>query len=311
MTMMATVAARDVINLESENKLRRKAFGELPISFNPCHHHLLGYVVSSIILVAEPTFATMKEDNVDEVSFTGLATKAFGSHAGSSIALVYASLSFSLLVAIDVANRFLCFLMLFSLTTLVAIGLSVGRTYIMGSFAYASWGLSSVLPAIRVTVLTLGFHVISPFVCKISGNTVNDARKAIFIGGFVPLVMVLSWNLIVLGLSGTHDVSSSGDPMSLLLSISSASLALATSFIGYAVSFPKQVVDTLELIFGKSYSKQTCNQSGTISVEDGVRKVGFVTYSGEHYLGNVGRFHMVDQGKFLPEKLNCYLVLAC
>ena len=295
------------------------------------------YVVSSIILVVELTFVTMKEDNVDEVSFTGLATKAFGSRAGSSIALVYASLSFSLLVAcvsgigsivsqwfpwmssiiahalfpfvvgvvlwsfpfkaIDVANRFLFFLMLFSLTTLGAIGLSVGRTYIMGSFAHASWGLSSVLPAIPVTVLTLGFHVITPFVCKISGNTVNDAWKAIFIGGFVPLVMVLSWNLIVLGLSGTHDVSSSRDPISLLLSISSASSAvqsfafsaLATSFIGYAVSFPKQVVDTLELIFGKSYSKQTCNQSGTVSVEDGVGKVGFVTYSGEHYLGNVGK----------------------
>ncbi|CAK9179645.1 unnamed protein product [Ilex paraguariensis] len=217
------------------------------------------YVVSAIILVPELTLATMKEDNIDEVSFTGLATKAFGSRAGigsivsqwfpwmSSIIahtlfpfVVGVVLWFFPFKAIDVAKRFLCFLMLFSLTTLVAIGLSVGRTCIMGSFAHASWGLSSVLPAIPVIVLTLEFHVITPFVCKISGNSVNDGRKTRFIGGFVPLVMVISWNLIVLGLFGTYDVSSSGDPISLLLSISSASSAvqsfsfsaLATSFIG-------------------------------------------------------------------------------
>ncbi|KAK0602614.1 hypothetical protein LWI29_035244 [Acer saccharum] len=57
------------------------------------------YVISSIILVAELTFAAMEEDGVEEVSFTGLATKALGSHFGAFVALVYASLSFALLVA--------------------------------------------------------------------------------------------------------------------------------------------------------------------------------------------------------------------
>lgn len=246
------------------------------------------YVISSIILAAELSFAAMEEDNVSEVSFTGLATKALGSHVGSFVAIVYASLSFSLLVAcvsgigsivsqwfplidpiianalfpfvvgiilwffpfkvIDAANRFLCLVMLFSIFALVAVGLLVGRMNILGSFAHASWDLSSVLPAIPVTVLTLGFHVITPFICKIAGNSVNDARRAILFGGVVPLVMVLLWNLIVLGLAGTNTVPSSRDPISLLLSVNPSALsavqgfafsALATSLIGYAVSFPK------------------------------------------------------------------------
>ncbi|XP_059668225.1 uncharacterized protein LOC132313467 [Cornus florida] len=284
------------------------------------------YVISSIILVAELSFAAMEEDDVSEVSFTGLATKAVGSHVGAFVAIVYASLSFSLLVAcvagigsivsqlfpwvnpliahallpsvvgiilwffpfkiIDAANRFLCFIMLFSITALVVIGLSVARSNLLYSFTHAAWDLSSILPAIPVTVLTLGFHVITPFICRIAGNTVDEARKAILFGGFVPLVMVLSWNLIVLGLAGTESASPSKDPISLLLSVNSLALpavqgfafsALATSLIGYAVSFPKQVLDTLELIFGISDQKV------------GVGKVGCLGYSGVHDLGKVGK----------------------
>lgn len=297
------------------------------------------YVISSIILVAELTFAAMEEDGVEEVSFTALATKALGSHFGAFVALVYASLSFSLLVAcvsgigslvsqffpwmnfvlahalfplgagivigffpfkaIDVANRFLCFLMFFSITALVAIGLSVARRNVLGSFAYASWSLSSILPAIPVTVLTLGFHVITPFICKIAGNTVSEARKAVLIGGVIPLIMVLSWNLIVLGLAGTNGAASSKDPISLLLSVNPSALsavqgfafaALGTSFIGYAVSLPKQLVDTLELIFGKGDSvEHNSHRSQVVSNQDRIGKVGLVTYSGESDLGNIGK----------------------
>lgn len=296
------------------------------------------YVISSIILVAELTFAAMEEDGVEEVSFTGLATKAFGSHFGAFVAVVYASLSFSLLVAcvsgigsivsqlfprmnlilaystfplavgivmgffpfkaIDVANRLLCFIMFFSITSLVAIGLSVARRNVLGSFAYASWSLSSILPAIPVTVLTLGFHVITPFICKIAGNTVSEARKAVLIGGAVPLIMVLSWNLIVLGLAGTNTTASSRDPISLLLSVNPSALsavqgfafsALATSFIGYAVSLPKQLVDTLELIFGEGNSEHNWSESQIVSNGNGTGRVGFITYSDKSDLGNIGK----------------------
>ncbi|XP_006841254.3 uncharacterized protein LOC18431059 isoform X1 [Amborella trichopoda] len=253
------------------------------------------YVISSILLVAELSYALMEEEGLVEVSFTGLAINALGKNLGVLIAVVYASLNFSLLVAcisgigslvsqrfpwihyltanalfplligiiigffhfkvIDAANRLLCFIMLFSITSLVAVGLSVGRSSLVGSLAKASRYPSAILPAIPVTVLTLGFHVITPYVCKTVGASPYEARNAILFGGAVPLVMVLSWNLVVLGLAGTG--ISSNDPIKLLVSVNSSALpavqgfafsALATSLIGYALSFPQQLSDTLDLI---------------------------------------------------------------
>ncbi|KAJ0240161.1 Tryptophan/tyrosine permease [Hirschfeldia incana] len=264
------------------------------------------YVISSILLVAELSFAAMEEDNASEVSFTSLATKSFGDRFGIFVAFVYASLSFALMVAcvsgigsivsqwfpnmnpllanaifplvsgtligffpfdaIDVTNRCLCFLMLFSITSLVAIGLSVARSNVLASFGQSCWKVSSVLPAVPVMVLTLGFHVITPFICNLAGDSVSDARRAVLVGGVVPFVMVLSWNLIVLGLARINvPVSSSSaiDPISLLLSVNPSALsavqgfafsALATSLIGYAVSFPKQLLDTWKLVFKSTQS---------------------------------------------------------
>ncbi|CAH8389303.1 unnamed protein product [Eruca vesicaria subsp. sativa] len=261
------------------------------------------YVISSILLVAELSFAAMREDNASEVSFTSLATKSFGDKFGVFVAFVYASLSFALMVAcvsgigsivsqwfptmnpllanavfplvsgvligffpfevIDVTNRCLCFLMLFSITSLVGIGLSVARSNVLASFGQCCWRVSAVLPAVPVMVLTLGFHVITPFICNLAGDSVSDARRAILVGGVVPFVMVLSWNLIVLGLARINVpvASSAIDPISLLLSVNPSALsavqgfafsALATSLIGYAVSFPKQLLDTWKLVSKQS-----------------------------------------------------------
>ncbi|TKY46211.1 amino acid transmembrane transport [Spatholobus suberectus] len=208
------------------------------------------YCISSIIIVAELCFDSMEEDKVEEVSFTSLATKTLGSGFGAFVAVVYSSLCFSLLVAcvagigsifspwfpglnvlvvhalfpllvgillvffpfrtIDVANRLVCFLMLFSITGLVAIGISVSRANIISSFALASWKLSSILPIIPVAVLTLGFHVITLFICKVAGNTVDEARKAILIGGAIPLVMLLDTLELVSGKAKACEHNSSG-----------------------------------------------------------------------------------------------------
>ncbi|CAN6587095.1 unnamed protein product [Malus baccata var. baccata] len=157
----------------------------------------------------------MEEDALQEVSFTALASKAFGGRFGAFVAVVHASLSFALLIA---------------------------------------------------------------------GNTVADARKAVLIGGAVPLIMVLSWNLIVLGLSGSGtNAAAPGDPISLLLSVNPSALqafafsALATSLIGYAVSFPKQLLDTVELI-AKINLKN--NKVGVASSQgNGFGRVGFAVYS--------------------------------
>lgn len=327
------------------------------------------YVIASIILVAELTFAAMGEDGAEEVSFTSLAAKSLGSRFGAFVAITYASLSFALLVAcvsgigsiiaqwcpsmnlmvayalfplavgiilgffpfkaIDSVNRLLCLLMLISITALVGIGLSVARANVVNSFSYASWSVSSILPAIPVTVLTLGFHVITPFICKIAGETVSEARKAVLVGGAMPLVMVLSWNLIVLGQSGgTNSVAAPADPISLLLSVNPTALsavqgfafsALATSLIGYAVSFPKQLLDTLDLIFEKNdltegkFSKKGRGKVGIVEFDLG--KPGRVSFSGEKCLstseesGKVD-FGSISEGFIMPIVLGAPVLIA-
>ncbi|KAM3301682.1 hypothetical protein P3S67_016184 [Capsicum chacoense] len=229
------------------------------------------YIISSIILAAKLSFAAIEKDGVVEVSFTSLATKALGSKLGSLVSLIYGSLTFALLVScvsgigsiislwfskiyhvlglfpslvgivlcllpfkvIDVANRCLCITMLSTITTLVETGIVVGRMSILDSFEFSSWRFSSVLPVILVVVLKMGFHIITPFICKLSGNTVHDARKAIIIGGTIPLVMVVSWNLIILELSGHNASLVSNDPISLLLSVNSSAIP---AFQGFAFS---------------------------------------------------------------------------
>lgn len=185
------------------------------------------------------------------------------------------------------------------------IGVSVARINILGSFAHASWSISSILPALPVTVLTFGFHVITPFICKIVENSVYEAREAVLIGGVVPLLMVLSWNLILLGLAGTNSAASPGDPISLLLSVNPSALsavqgfafsALATSLIGYPVSFPKQLLDTLTLILSKPDSeKLKCCERQSVSNSDGSGRVGFVIYSSQHDVSKVGKFHLAQK----------------
>ncbi|KAI6673533.1 hypothetical protein NL676_001439 [Syzygium grande] len=310
----------------------------------------------ALTIKSELTFAAMEEEGVGEVSFTGLATKALGSGFGALVAIVYASLSFSLLVAcvsgigsifsqwfpwmdaalafglfplavgvvigffpfyaIDAANRLLCFVMLMSISALVGFGLSVARSNVVASFSHASWSVSSILPAIPVMVLTLGFHVITPFVCKIAGNSVHDARKAILIGGFIPLIMVLSWNLIVLGLSGTNPTASPGDPITLLLSMKSSALsavqgfafsALGTSLIGYAVSFPKQLIDTLDLIFQKNNGGKNLSPAPMICRGNRAGRVGSLGYSRLDYVASFFSLDFSRALDFAGVYANCFL----
>lgn len=225
-------------------------------------------------------------------SISGLATLLLQSFPTVFTNPILAHLAFPTIVgavigflpfsAIDAVNRLLCSLMIFSISTLVFIGFSVGKADIVSSFtttASSSWKLSSILPAVPVTVLTLGFHVITPFMCTLLGKSRRrEAKKAILLGGSVPLLMVLSWNLVVLGLSGRNS-NSGGDPIQMLLSVSPSALpavrgfaisALATSLIGYSLSFPKQLLHTITLISSAAATtgetKSTTTRYGGVAV---------------------------------------------
>lgn len=271
------------------------------------------YVITSILLIAEISFNTMQEQSVKEVSYTGLAHHTFGPKVGCIIATVYAMLNYALLMAcisglgsilqkwlsffrppfpllvcplvvaavvtcssfkvIDSMNQALCVLMLVSISVLLVLGICFGQGSLLSSWHHGIWSTKALLPAIPVSVLTLGFHVITPVVCRVIGRP-QEARTAILCGGLVPLIMVLSWNAVVLGLAPRSAVVV--EPIQLLLSVSSfagpavqafAFSALGTTLIGYALSFPKQLLDTLALFTSTTYSSPKLGRVDCLSME--------------------------------------------
>ncbi|KAL2608262.1 hypothetical protein R1flu_026835 [Riccia fluitans] len=181
---------------------------------------------------------------------------AAGFWSAASAVVVGGLVAFSPFKILDRFNRALCGLMLAAISSLVAIGLCAGReTVASSSRLFSSFSFSSTFSAVPVTVLTLGFHVITPVICKVMKGKPQEARKAILLGGAVPLAMVLAWNGVVLSLAGTNR-SNGLDPIKLLLSLNRSAApavqafafaALGTTLIGYAVSFPKQLADTAQI----------------------------------------------------------------
>ena len=209
-----------------------------------------------------------------------------------SPAVVVSMLAFTSFEAVDGLNRALCGLMLTAIAILVGIGIYFGRNLSLASSSVSSaiWSPSASLRALPVIVLTLGFHVITPLVCKVVGGKPRAARKAILRGGAVPLAMVLAWNAVILSLHSSSGASSSMsiDPIKLLLSMSSmaapavqafAFSALGTTLIGYALSFPKQLMDTSALFLKSSQKKNSNSSLEKNKVEEEVEENGNESYS--------------------------------
>ncbi|CAM6026052.1 unnamed protein product [Sphagnum balticum] len=288
------------------------------------------YVMASILLVAELSYAVMLEQGEEEVSFTGLAVYTLGRRSGLVVSAVYVLLIYALLVAciaglgsvvaywlpplpqvlvcclspgvvmamlafapfkaVDSLNRALCSLMIVAITSLVGIGISAKREKLMmmmmpgsgsSSTSYGtSLTLQAVLSAIPLIALTLGFHVITPLVCKVVGGKPEEARNAILCGGEIPLAMVLVWNAVILALAPPPQLLPSSkilDPIKLLLSTSSlaapavqafAFSALGTTLIGYALSFPKQLMDTADLFMSSVKSVSGTTNQNVFSLEE-------------------------------------------
>jgi amino acid permease len=204
--------------------------------------------------------------------------------------IVMAMLAFAPFKAMDSLNRALCSLMIVAITSLVGIGISAKREKLMmmmmpgsgsSSTSYGtSLTLQAVLSAIPLIVLTLSFHVITPLVCKVVGGKPEEARNAILCGGAIPLAMVLVWNAVILALAPPPQLLPSSkilDPIKLLLSTSSlaapavqafAFSALGTTLIGYALSFPKQLMDTADLFMSSAKSVSGTTNQNVFSLEE-------------------------------------------
>lgn len=215
--------------------------------------------------------------------------------SAASAAAVGMLVAFAPFKIIDGVNRGLCGLMIAAITSLVGLGIYAGRELwgvhqpmpplSIASFSSVITSFPSVLQAVPVTVLTLGFHVITPVVCRVVGGKPEDARRAVLVGGAIPLAMVLAWNGVVFGLAPAQSPSPSPspslNPIELLLSVSASAAsfvqafafaALGTTLIGYALSFPKQLGDAFDLVLRRNVFDATQPTSAETAAKNSVTR---------------------------------------
>ncbi|XP_014498258.2 uncharacterized protein LOC106759550 isoform X1 [Vigna radiata var. radiata] len=104
---------------------------------------------------------------------------------------------------------------------------------------------TKIPPTIPVIIFSLVFHDITPFICTYLEGDLRRIKPSVFIGALVPLVLVLVWNAVAVGLAA--EAKQVVDPVSLLyglrnngVSIMVAAfslLAVGTSLIGTLLAF--------------------------------------------------------------------------
>ncbi|XP_047337233.1 tyrosine-specific transport system-like [Impatiens glandulifera] len=105
---------------------------------------------------------------------------------------------------------------------------------------------AKVPEAIPVMIFSLVYHDLAPVLCAYLGGDIGRIRTSILVGSVVPLLTLLAWNAIALGLFAQTD-QLNADPVDLLLSVrwsgvplmveAFSLLAVGTSLIGTLLSF--------------------------------------------------------------------------
>lgn len=137
----------------------------------------------------------------------------------------------------DVLNQVLTYGSTLAFVILVACGA------ISADWSDANWvgSVEAIPETIPIIFLTLVYHDLIPVVCTFLQGDMKQIRKAILIGSSIPLVMFLSWNTVILALTGgvisdpLEAVSQNlGGNASVLLDVFSVA-AIGTSFIGISL----------------------------------------------------------------------------
>lgn len=97
--------------------------------------------------------------------------------------------------AVDQLNRFLMVGLVAAYAALVAVGLPHVNPHYL---AYQNW--SPTLLAIPVIIVSFGFHNMIPSLTTYLGRRAPALRWTMVIGGFVPLIVYLVWEAIILGI---------------------------------------------------------------------------------------------------------------
>ena len=135
--------------------------------------------------------------------------------------------------------------MLLSFTALIALGIPAVN---LNNLLFQDY--SAIIKTIPIMLVALVYHNIVPVICAQLNYKKENITKAIALGSFIPLLMFLSWDFVILGiapvLSGdmsTFDpvqllrtggnTGGSGTTSALISTFSEA--AIITSFIGFVI----------------------------------------------------------------------------
>lgn len=141
---------------------------------------------------------------------------------------------------VEQTNNFFVLIVLISFLGLVSIGLPL-----INVSNLSRGDISSVWSTIPVMFVALVYHNVVPNVCTTLNYDKKSIQNAITYGSFIPLLMFLIWNFVILGI-GSNDNIGNFDPVDALRSGSGNSWvstfinlfsesAIITSFLGFVI----------------------------------------------------------------------------
>ncbi|XP_010658409.1 uncharacterized protein LOC100251314 isoform X1 [Vitis vinifera] len=166
--------------------------------------------------------------------------------------------------ATDQVNQWLTASMLCLLLAIEVLGVVLGGW--SGLEGSGDWG--KVPATIPVIIFSLVYHDLAPVICAYLGGDLTRIRASVLLGSLVPLVALLLWDAIALGLSSQADQAV--DPVELLMSVNWSGvsfmvdafslLAIGTSLIGTLLSFSQFFKEQLDNLSWNSPSTQILPQ---------------------------------------------------
>ncbi|XP_057784577.1 uncharacterized protein LOC131001946 [Salvia miltiorrhiza] len=247
-----------------------------------------------------------ESDELEVMSIRTMAQETLGEWGGALATLIYVFLGYTSVVAYcsksgeilhhltDFPGSFCGFLFTFLFTILICVGGTratdqvnqwlttsmIGLLVAIEVFAVLFGGWSGFeagggdwgkVPAtLPVMVFALVYHDLAPVLCAYLEGDLARIRASVVLGSLVPLLTLLVWDAIALGLSNGADRVS--DPVELLLSVgwdgipfmveAFALLAVGTSLIGTLLSFSeffKEQLNNLALDFRPTQLEEESN----------------------------------------------------
>ncbi|KAK1409588.1 hypothetical protein QVD17_36115 [Tagetes erecta] len=176
-----------------------------------------------------------------------------------SVSGCFFTLLFAILVSIggtrttDQVNQLLTVVMIGLLVAIEVLGIVVGGW--SGFEGNGDW--TKVPASIPVMIFSLVYHDLAPVLCAYLGGDIGRIRTSVILGSVVPLIGLLVWNTIALGLS--RQTESFIDPVELLMrqkwdgveimveafSLLAVGTSLIGTLLGFSQFFKEQIVNNL------------------------------------------------------------------